>query len=221
MKKLFSLLLLVFAISTTNTAQETSWKTTKKAGVVFGLTQPIFVSGFNLEGVYIHNRFIFDYSHGASLKFVGETLTDELRNQQLEVHAPFTSGFGVGYRFTKWINLRVEPKWHRFNFYYEGEDRNAANRIATNNTFSLGFGLYGFYQPFESKANALKGITIAPSIRYWPTVSSDIGDAGINYQNKFTGNSENLKTLDPGFGFTPWIFNISIGYMFDLKGSKN
>lgn len=198
-------------------AQSTDWQNARQAGLVFGLTQPIFVSGFNIEGVYIHKRFIFDYSHGASLKFSGPALTLALRDQLLVVHAPYTTGFGVGYRFTKWLNLRVEPKWHRFDFYYEGEERTAANRIASNNTFSLGLGLYGFLQPFSQQNNALKGLTIAPSVRFWPTVVSDIDAAGISYANKFTGTSETLRSLDPGFGFTPWIFNISIGYMLDVR----
>lgn len=213
---LFGLLLLGNATQHAH-AQASSWQTERKAGLVFGLTQPVFVSGFNIEGVYIHKRLIFDYSHGASLKFRGPALTEALRNQQLEVHAPYTTGFGVGYRFTKWLNLRVEPKWHRFDFYYEGEERTAANRIASNNTFSLGLGLYGFFQPFSQQSNALKGITIAPSVRFWPTVLSDVDAAGISYQNKFTGQSETLRSLDPGFGFTPWIFNVSIGYMLDFK----
>jgi hypothetical protein len=43
--------------------------------VFFGLTQPLLVDGFNVEINYIHNRFIFDYSHGASLNFSGNTAT--------------------------------------------------------------------------------------------------------------------------------------------------
>lgn len=211
--------ILLFAnlFSTAIFAQTSDWKTDKKAGLVFGLTQPVFVSGFNIEGVYIHNRLIFDYSHGASLKFTGDALTESLRNQQLQIHAPFTTGFGVGYRLTPWINLRVEPKWHRFNFHYKNEPRNAENIIATNNTFSLGLGLYGFFQPFSKKDNALKGITVAPSIRYWPTLVSNFSDSGVIYQNKLTAKNETLQTLDPGFGFTPWIFNISIGYILDFN----
>jgi len=220
-KSIYLLIHLGIISSNAILAQNLDWKTDKKAGFVFGLTQPIFVSGFNIEGVYVHKRIIFDYSHGASLKFTGDALTETLRNQQLEVHAPFTTGFGVGYRFTKWVNLRVEPKWHRFNFYYEGEQRIAENRITSNNTFNLGLGLYGLFQPFEKKTNALKGITIAPSIRYWPTLSSNINESGFSYQNKLTGRNETLQTLDPGFGFTPWIFNISIGYIIDFKRNKN
>lgn len=218
MKKTFLFcLLLAGGLGQQAVAQTADWQNDRKAAVVFGLTQPIFVSGFNIEGVYIHKRLIFDYSHGASLKFRGPAITEALSEQQLEVHAPFTTGFGVGYRFTQWLNLRMEPKWHRFDYYYEGEARTAANRIASNNTFSLGLGLYGFFQPFSQQTNALKGITIAPSVRFWPTVLSDVDAGGISYQNKFTGNSETLRTLDPGFGFTPWIFNISIGYTLDLR----
>ncbi|MCC5924872.1 MAG: hypothetical protein JJT77_13900 [Crocinitomicaceae bacterium] len=198
-------------------AQEKNWKEDVQLGAVFGLTQPIFVSGFNVEGVFVYKRWIFDYSHGVSLNFRGEALTQELRDQNVEIHMPFTTGFGIGYRFTKWLNLRVEPKWHRFDTYYEGEELSKSNRILRDNTASLGLGLYGFFQPFEKKENALKGITIAPSLRFWPTISSNIDDDGFKYQNKITGNEEVLKTLDSGFGFTPIIFNVSIGYMFGLR----
>ncbi len=210
------LLMLILGINQNLFSQEHHWKEEIKLGAVFGLTQPIFVSGFNIEGVYIHKRWIFDYSHGHSLNFRGEALTDNLKNQRVEIYMPFTTGFGIGYRFTKWLNLRLEPKWHRFDTYYQGEEINSQNRILRNNTYSLGLGLYGFFQPFENKSNILKGISIAPSIRFWPTIYSDLKNNEFNYQNKLTGKEEVLNTLDPGFGFTPFIFNISIGYMFNL-----
>lgn len=198
-------------------AQERNWKEERQAGLVFGLTQPLFVSGFNVEGVYVHKRLIFNYSHGMSLDFKGQNLTNELIRQGLEVHVPFTTGFGVGYRFTHWLNLRIEPKWHRFNFYYEDEAQTAMNRIASNNTFSLGLGLYGLYQPFRNKENWLNGFTIAPSVRFWPNLRSDFPDEGFNYQNKLTNQQETLKTMQPGIGFTPFIVNISVGYQFRFK----
>lgn len=193
------------------------WKSEKKVNVVFGLTQPIFAKGFNIEGNYIHKRLIFDYSHGASLDLAGTTVTPDLREQGLAVHLPYTTGFGIGYRLKKWINVRIEPKWHRFEFYYDDETQNSSSQITSYNTMTIGIGVYGHYQPFKNKTSFLKGIMISPSIRFWPTISSSLEGNSYNYLNKNTGKSEEIKTLDVGPGFTPFIYNISIGYSFGLK----
>jgi hypothetical protein len=74
MKTLKPLLMItLLATSASSFAQE--WKTDKNINVLFGLTQPLLLDGFNVEINYIHNRFIFDYSHGASLNFSGNTAT--------------------------------------------------------------------------------------------------------------------------------------------------
>ena len=200
--------------------QAQDWKKDKKINVLFGLTQPLLVDGFNIEGNYIHNRFIFDYSHGVSLDFSESSVNTELREQGVAVHMPWTTGFGVGYRFNEWLNLRVEPKWHRFEFYYDDEPQTNENEIISYNTFSLGLGLYGNFQPFKNKTSFLKGIMVAPSIRFWPTVSSTLDGDSFTYNNKNTQTDGTIKVLDPGIGFTPLIFNISIGYSFDLKKVK-
>ncbi len=201
-------------------SQAQDWKTDKKVNVVFGLTQPLLVKGFNIEGNYIHNRLIFDYSHGVSLDFSESSVTPDLKRQGLAVHMPWTTGFGVGYRIKEWINVRVEPKWHRFEFYYNGETQNASGQITGYNIFSLGIGLYGHYQPFKYNTNFLKGIMIAPSIRFWPTITSTLANDKFSYANKVTNKTEEIKTLDPGIGFTPFVFNISVGYSFDLRKKK-
>lgn len=192
------------------------WKQDRKINLVFGLTQPLLVKGFNIEGNYIHKRLIFDYSHGISLDFSGSSVTTDMERQHLAVHMPYTTGFGVGYRFTSWLNLRVEPKWHRFEFYYAGEPQNRQSEIASFNTFSLGLGLYAHFQPFQNQKSFLKGIMLAPSIRFWPTASSTLKGA-YTYNNKVTLAQEEIKTPDPGIAFTPVVFNISIGYSFDLQ----
>jgi hypothetical protein len=200
--------------------QAQDWKTDKKINVVFGLSQLFLVKGFNIEGNYIHNRLIFDYSHGVSLDFSESTVTTDLKRQGLAVHMPWTTGFGIGYRLTDWLNVRVEPKWHRFEFYYDGETQNNTNEITSYNTMSLGIGVYGNYQPFKNKSSFLKGIMIAPSIRFWPTVNSTLNGDKYNYLNKKTLVTEEIKTLDPGIGFTAFVFNVSVGYSFDIKKKK-
>jgi hypothetical protein len=71
--------------------------------------------------------------------------------------------------------------------------------------------------PSKNKTSFLKGIMISPSIRFWSTISSTLEGNSYNYLNKNTGKSEEIKTLDIGPGFTPFIYNISIGYSFGLK----
>ncbi len=214
-------ILTIFTTATTITGvQAQDWKKDRKVAVLFGLTQPLVAKGFNIEGNYIHNRFIVDYSHGVSLEFSGDMLTPELKDQRVAIHVPWTTGFGVGYRFTHWLNLRVEPKWHRFEFYYDGEPRSKQNQITAYNTFTLGLGLYSFFEPFKHQDNFLKGITIAPSVRVWPTVSSTLTNDEFIYANKMTGDNEKIETLDPGFGFTPLVINISVGYSFSIKRNK-
>jgi hypothetical protein len=202
------------------TAQAQDWKSEKRINILFGLAQPVLAKGFNIEVNYIHNRFIFDYSHGASLEFSGNLLPNDLKRQQIAIHEPWTTGFGIGYRVKEWINVRVEPKWHKFEFFYDGEPQNNITEITSYTTFSLGVGVYGAYQPFKKKNNYLRGFLIAPSIRFWPTVSSGLENDKFTYLNKKTGSPEEIKTLDPGTGFTPWVFNVSIGYTLQLKNKK-
>ena len=186
-----------------------------EAAILFGLSQPLLLDGFNIEGNYFTKRMSFDYSHGVSLEYAGSAITGDMKEQHLVAHVPYSTGFGIGYRFTSWLNLRVEPKWHRFEIYYDGEDQTLANRIIAYNTFTFGLGLYGKWHPFETKNNFLKGLMIAPSIRWWPNVASTLGDDGYTYFNKITNQNEVVKTMNVGANNTPWLANISIGYRFE------
>jgi hypothetical protein len=203
-----------------STSNRGNWETEKKVNVVVGLIQPFFAKGFNLEGNLIYKRLIIDYSHGVSLDLSGQAVTAELREQGVAVHLPYTTGFGVGYRLKEWINVRIEPKWHRFEFYYDDEPQTSISQITSYTTMSLGVGIYGHYQPFRNKTSFLKGVMIAPSIRFWPTISSTLEDDSFTYLNKKTGQNEEIITLEVGPGFTPFIFNVSVGYSFDFSKNK-
>lgn len=188
-----------------------------RVNILFGLTQPLLVQGFNIEGNFFYKRLAFDYSHGVSLDFEGSSVVGELKDQKLTIHVPYTTGFGIGYRFNNWFNLRVEPKWHRFEIYHEGDAQNQNTEIVGYNTFSLGLGAYVNWLPFKRKTNALKGIMVSPSIRYWPRLSSTLENDKFTYTNKNTGNVETHNAMEAGIGNTPVVFNISIGYSFGLK----
>lgn len=216
--RIYSVLLLIFIISISaslNAQDAESWKTEKGFALVFGLSQPIALNGFNAEINYIHNRYIFGYSHGVSLDFGTDLVPDYLEDQGVIAHMPFSTGFGIGYRLYEWLNLRIEPKWHRFDFYYIDEAQISDNRITSDaNNISIGLGLYGLFKPFSNLDNALQGITIAPSLRFWPTIISDFEGRAYSYQNKFTDQTEEIKTPHTGINFTPFILNISVGYSF-------
>lgn len=157
-----------------------------KANLLFGLNQPL-LGGFNVEGNIFYNRFVFDYSHGVSLNLGNDLLDETGMEQNLSVHIPWTTGFGAGYRFNDWLNLRVEPKWHKFELFYDGDTQNAENMIESYTTFSLGMGLYANLQPFKNQDNFLKGIMVAPSIRWWPRLSSSLENNELQYFNESLG----------------------------------
>jgi hypothetical protein len=211
MKTLVILLLGVASISKINAQHKN-----KEAAILFGLNQPLLLSGFNIEGNYFTKKMSFDYSHDISLEYQGNMITGAMKEQHLVARVPYSTGFGVGYRFTSWLNLRVEPKWHRFEIYYEGESQTLANRITAYNTFTLGLGLYGKWHPFKKQDNFLRGIMIAPSVRWWPNVSSTLSNDSYSYFNKITGQTEVHKVMNVGASNTPWLVNVSIGYRFGL-----
>jgi hypothetical protein len=207
-------LFLSVAMAANFAASAQDWKTEKRINILFGLSQPLLAHGFNGEANYIHDRLIVDYSHGVSLDFSGNAVPDALRKQQVAVHMPWTTGIGIGYRLTEWLNVRLEPKWHRFEFHYADEQKYSSNEILGYNSFTLGLGVYGSWRPFKKKASVLKGIFVAPSIRYWPTVSSTLKGNRFAYLNQATGTSEEIKTYGPGIGLTSVIVNVSVGYSF-------
>ena len=209
-KTLLSIFALIIFLNQVGQAQ--SHPLTNRVNVLFGLNQPL-ANGFNVEGNLFYKRFVFDYSHGVSLNFSNQMLVGQEKTQQLAVHIPYTTGFGVGYRFNEWFNLRAEPKWHRFELYYEGDAQTIDNRIVAYNTFSLGIGAYFNWQPFKKRRNFLKGIMVAPSLRYWPRLSTNLPD-DFTYQNRITGQTEALNAMQVGIANTPWIFNVSVGYTF-------
>ncbi len=191
-----------------------------RINILFGLSQPLLVKGFNIEGNFFYKRLVFDYSHGASLDFSGKSATGDLADQSLAVHIPYTTGFGIGYRFTEAFNLRIEPKWHQFELYYEGESQTKSNLIARYNTFSLGLGAYYNWLPFKNVKNALRGLMITPSVRYWPTLTSTLANDTYTYNNKMTGKQEVHERMEIGIANTPLVVNIGIGYSFASRKKK-
>jgi hypothetical protein len=182
--------------------------------LVFGLNQPILLRGFNVEGNYWMKKWVIDYSHGFNLRADGKFVANEYERQRVNFKITHSLGIGVGYRFTRTFNLRFEPKLHVYETYYEGQEQSSTNSIVNFSTYTLGFGAYYRWMPFEKKEGFAKGITIVPSIRYWYKVGSSLPSDQHSYLNTATNQNEILKAPNIGAANTPWIFNISVGYTF-------
>jgi len=57
---------------------------------------------------------------------------------------------------------------------------------------------------------------IAPSIRWWPKVSSSLNDDKLTYNNSITGSVEVHQAREIGIANTPFFANISIGYFLNF-----
>lgn len=182
--------------------------------LVFGLNQPIVTKGFNVEVNYWMKKWVIDYSHGFGLEFQKSLVTGEAKRQQLNFHITHSMGVGFGYRVTSSFNVRLEPKVHIWEVYYNDSFKSASGKIAKYNTYTLGLGLYYRWLPFEQKESILKGITIAPSFRWWPNIASSLDKDKMQYFNQRTGRTETHKANNIGFGNSPLFANFSIGYTF-------
>ncbi len=216
MKKFASLsilgLLIISPFGSLNAKRKNEF-TDYKVNLLFGLNQPL-LGGFNSEINVFYKRLAFDYSHGISLNMNNSILDEKNKNLGIDVHIPWTTGFGIGYRFNDWFNLRAEPKWHKFELYSAGEQQNQTNLLGAYTTFSLGIGAYANLQPFKNQTNFLKGIMVAPSIRWWPRVASSLPNNSLKIQPKSQTEIQEHEALEVGISNTQWIVNISIGYSF-------
>lgn len=182
--------------------------------LVFGLNQPIVLRGFNIEGNYWMKKWVIDYSHGFNLHADGKFVADEYERQRVNFKITHSLGIGIGYRFTKALNLRLEPKLHIYETYYEGQNQSTAKSLVNFNTYTIGLGAYYRWLPFEKKEGFAKGITVVPSIRYWYKVGSSLSGDQFSYFNTATNQNEVLKAPNIGAANTPWVVNISVGYTF-------
>lgn len=215
MKKLFFTFMFI-VIAQIIIAQEVK-KSTPEVSLVFGLTQPLFTNGFNVEVDIWWEKWMVDYSHGFGLEFAGDLVYQEAADQRLAFNVSHSTGIGIGYRVTKGLNIRFEPKWHVWEVYYEDAFKTASGKITQYNTYTLGFGAYYRWTPFEKSDSALKGVTIAPSIRWWPNVGSSLENNEYSYTNTRTERVEIHSANNIGMGNTPFFVNVSIGYTFGMR----
>lgn len=186
-----------------------------KLSILFGTLQPTVLSGFNAELNYTTKRLIFDYSHGMSLD---PPVVGDFQAQNVVLHLPYSTGFGIGYRFSSFFDVRFEPKLHSWEVYHQGESQTAANRIKDFKTMTLGVGAYFRFMPFKNQASKfLQGITTSSSLRYWQNVGTTLSKDEFSYFNQTSNKTETLKAPNIGIANTPIIINIAVGYTFGGK----
>lgn len=217
MKKIIIVAIAILTISSAfaQTSEKKKLLYSNKFSVLFGTLQPLVAQGFNMEINYTTNRMIFDYSHGISLD---PPTVGDYETQKIALHIPHTTGFGIGYRISSFLDVRFEPKLHSWEIYNEGDEQNNTTLIKKFNTFTLGIGVYYRYMPFKNSENKfLQGITTSTSIRYWQNVGTTLSNDEFSYLNKTTNKTETLKAPNIGIANSPIIFNMGIGYTFGGK----
>ncbi|MEM0993988.1 MAG: hypothetical protein AAF847_11925 [Bacteroidota bacterium] len=211
-KYFVSVVCMLFCVVCSLNAQSDNKPLENQASLVFGVSQ-LVIGGYNVEGNLFLQRLALEYSHGVSLNLSNDFLeAGNDKSQYLDIHLPWTTGFGIGYRFNNWLNLRVESKWHKFELYQAGAEEIASNLLLDYTTFTLGLGLYANLKPFKNQDNLLKGLMIVPNFRWWPKVSSSLADDQVSYFNNRTGEQEIHEAREIGIGNTPFFYNFSVGY---------
>jgi hypothetical protein len=188
-----------------------------KLAIVFGLNQPIVTNGFNVELNYYTKHMVFDYSHGFNLKIRNKLVSEQAKNQHLKFNISHSLGFGIGYRITPELNIRIEPKLHIWEVFYEKDSYEKKNRIQKYNTFTLGLGTYYRWLPFKNSDNFAKGISVIPSFRWWPNIQTSLKDDKFEYFNKITSKNKTHVANNIGVANSPFFGNISVGYSFGGK----
>jgi hypothetical protein len=200
-------------------AQEIAKPKTNEIVLLAGTIQPFLLQGGNFEVNFLTKKMVFEYSHGFSLDLDNKhgTIVGEAKEQQLAIHLPYSTGFGVGYRINKFFNIRFEPKLHKYEVFYDMTDRKkSSNQITSYKTSTLGIGIYFAWKPFEKNTTFLRGIYTSTSIRYWQNVWSSLPNNKIDYVNRVSNKTETHKIANIGIANTPVVINISIGYSIKL-----
>jgi hypothetical protein len=164
----------------------------------FGLLQ-LALDGFNVAGEVRYRRWWFEYSHGVELtlnEWPELSMTGTERQQNLHIHMPYTTGFGVGFTLLDELWLGVEFKTHRYEVNAPGGPRSSYQ------TYSIG-PVLGY------KVFIFKGAFINAYLRYWPNIATSLPDNKIALAG--TDGTVTHKAHDfEVFG------NLAVGYAFDL-----
>lgn len=201
-----------FIIALLISASTFAQKQRPEVSLLFGLNQPLVLQGFNFEVNYWTKKLVIDYSHGFDLKLQDDLVSPDSRNQHLAFNITHTLGLGFGYRFTEGFNLRIEPKIHIWEMYYDDAFRSNEGKIKTYSTYTLGLGAYYRWMPFKKSETVMRGLTIAPSARWWPNIASTLDNNKYEYYNTRTLKTEVHRANNIGISNTPWFVNVSVGW---------
>ncbi len=119
-------------------------------------------------------------------------MTPAEQEQKLDIFLPFSTGGGIGYRFTPNFNLRAELKAHS----YEVSRGSVSFRYMT---YSVGVGAYYYWYPFGSEH-----LVIMPSVRFWPNVASSLDNNEYRFVDGQAHKAHDFSLFA----------NISVGYRF-------
>lgn len=171
--------------------------------IMAGLSQPLFLGGANIAFTYTTDKLYFEYSHGAFLKYHnsnGVAMTDGEKMHFETLNVPFSTGGGIGYRFSNNGQIFWELKLHKFEF------GGASSPQLAYKTFEMGPALS--YRLFVNKR---KSIFFEPVIRYWFTAAvlgnEDFEGNFIQVQ-KGDGSSFSHRAHEHGF-----FYNMSFGFV--------
>ena len=167
-----------------------------EVGVNFGLLQ-LGLGGFNAAGELRYHRLWLEYSHGMALtlnNLGGFGLTQTERDQNLHVHVPFTTGFGVGFTLVNELWLGAEFKAHGYAVNAPG------GHVSHYQTYSIG-PVLGY------KQYIWKGLYADAYSRYWPNVATSLHGGTI----ALDGSQGTVEHKAHDFGK---FSNLSLGYMF-------
>lgn len=173
------------------------------------LIQPFLLGGINLNATYTTNRFIFDWSHGQNLT-IGESIqSDEQKELNLELEIPWTTGPGVGYRFTNTLDARFDFKAH-------GVEANLLNGQQTLDYTAYTAGPGVFYRLYLGKKT---GFGLEFSARYWFELGNNLDNLDDSNFN-FTSTDGQQRSFDTnvtgGFGA-----NVALIYTFGRTKPRN
>ncbi|WP_375444195.1 hypothetical protein [uncultured Fibrella sp.] len=218
MKKLAFTLIAGLAFGTSTMAQQRAdFPYSNRFSFGTGISQ-LLLGGFNVQAEYTTRRMVFDYSHGFNINLSGQTASLLAQDQKLNEKLVSTLGVGIGYRLTPGLDIRFEPKLHQYDVNYNGQTEAGNALLTTYKTVTLGLGAYYRYYPFRKQNNALAGILILPSLRFWPNVWSSLDDNKLTYSNKATNRTETYKAASQGFPGTGGLLaNVTIGYTFGFR----
>jgi hypothetical protein len=205
-----------FAAAEPSLSTSTESELSPSLAVNFGLIQPLVLKGANLEVDYRRNGWVVSYSHGWSLEFAGATAVGEAHDQHLRLHVPYSTGLGVGgghyfARYNVFAEARAELKVHRFEPWLEDSTGNSLRALPAYRTITVGGGLYATWLPMH-RARTVGGVDISLSLRFWPNVWDSLGS--YSYANATTGRMETMHAANIGIANTPFLANISVGYLF-------